>query len=177
MVRPERNEMPAGGPASPLAGQGGVPVGAKPPKAPRISHVRTSDMLNSGRKILSFCQIKHLEMVKAKADSHTSRRLPMRIQRPINSLIFIKAEYLSLLFYFLNMYLYCLNYAERLQPDNQLSFMLHELVFLEYHSQVRLVSVLILSTFAQVLSFTAILWATVRMHSDAVFFALSVLLE
>ena len=31
--------------------------------------------------------------------------------------------------------MYCLDYAKRPQPDNQLSFMLHKLVFLGYHSQ------------------------------------------
>ena len=66
VVRPERNELPAGGSGGagkPQRVQGGVLVrvqGAKPPKAPRIPHFRTSDMLLSWRKNLVFLLNKNI---------------------------------------------------------------------------------------------------------------------
>ena len=65
-LRPERNELPAGGSGGagkPQRVQGGVLVrvqGAKPPKAPRIPHFRTSDMLLSWRKNLVFLLNKNI---------------------------------------------------------------------------------------------------------------------
>ena len=63
--------------------------------------------------------------------------------------------------------MYCLDYAER--PGNQLSFMLHELVFLGCHSQFTSYPY----TFASYLHSCKILQpyvaATVRMHSHAIF--------
>ena len=63
----------------------------------------------------------------------TCSRLPIRIWPPINSLSFIKTEYFLLLFRFKT----CTAYtdAEIPHPGNQLSFMLHELVFRGCHSQ------------------------------------------
>ena len=68
--------------------------------------------------------------------------------------------------------MYCLDYAERPRPGNQLSFMLHELVFLECHSQFSSYPY----TFASYLHSCKILQlyvvATVRMPSDAIFFSI-----
>ena len=58
--------------------------------------------------------------------------------------------------------MYCLHYAEGPQPDNLLSFMLHELVFLGYHSSFALYKYICTILQAKVA-------ATVRMHADAVF--------
>ena len=55
--------------------------------------------------------------------------------------------------------MYCLDNAERPQPGNQLFFMLHELVFLGYHSQY---------SYSCKISQPYIV-ATARMYSDAVF--------
>ena len=71
--------------------------------------------------------------------------------------------------------MYCLDYAERLQPDNVLSFMFHELVFLGYHSQfASYPSVFICFGFVQLCVFTKIVAATVQMPSDAVFSSVGV---
>ena len=65
--------------------------------------------------------------------------------------------------------MYCLDYAERPHPGNQLSFMLHELVLLGCHSQF----VSYPYTFALYShcckSLQPYVAATVRMHSDAIF--------
>ena len=65
--------------------------------------------------------------------------------------------------------MYCLGYAERPQPDNQLSFMLHGLVFLAYHLQFAsyLYSFASYSYSCKILQPYVV--ARVRMHSDAVF--------
>ena len=65
--------------------------------------------------------------------------------------------------------MYCLDYAERPHPGNQLSFMLHELVFLGCHTQFASYPY----TFASYLHSCKILQpcvvAMVRMHSNAPF--------
>ena len=58
--------------------------------------------------------------------------MQIQLRCPIDGLIFINTEYLLLLCLFWNMY--CLDYDERPHPDDLLSFMLHELVFLGYLS-------------------------------------------
>ena len=63
--------------------------------------------------------------------------------------------------------MYCLHYAERPQPDNQLSFMLDELVFSRVSSTIRFVSVII--HFVQFKILQPYAACTVQMHSDAVF--------
>ena len=63
--------------------------------------------------------------------------------------------------------MYCLHYAERPQPDNQLSFKLHKLVFSRVSFTVRFVSVI--NRFVQFKILQPYVARTVRMHSDAVF--------
>ena len=68
--------------------------------------------------------------------------------------------------------MYCLNYAERPHPGNQLSFMLHELEFLGCQLQVASYPY----TFASYSHSCKILQpyvaATLRMHSEAIFFSI-----
>ena len=65
--------------------------------------------------------------------------------------------------------MYCLDYAERPHSGNPLSFVLHEPVFLGYHSQFASYPY----TFASYSHSCKILQpyvaTTVRMHSDAIF--------
>ena len=93
-----------------------------------------------------------------KADSHVAGRLQIRIRRPLNG------HHKNRIFLAL-----ILKHAQRPQPYNLLSFMLHELVFFEYHS--RFASYL--HSFAWYSYSGKILQphvaVTVRMHSDAVF--------
>ena len=69
--------------------------------------------------------------------------------------------------------MYCLDYAEIPQPGNQLSFMLHELVLLEYHSQFASYPYSFASYSYSCKILQSYLAATVLMHSDAVFFSIS----
>ena len=68
--------------------------------------------------------------------------------------------------------MYFLDYAERHHPSNQLSFMLHELIFLGFILNSHLIRtrshrIRIVVTLSQ-----PYIQATVRMHSDAIFFAI-----
>ena len=65
--------------------------------------------------------------------------------------------------------MYGLDYTERPQPDNLLSFMLHELVFFGYHSQITSYpySFALYSYSCKILQPYVV--ATVQMHSNAVF--------
>ena len=70
-----------------------------------------------------------------------------------------------------------LDYAERPQPDNQQSFMPHELVFLGYRLHFTSYPLLIRFVFADSYSSKILqpfIAATVRIHSDAVFFSIVV---
>ena len=65
--------------------------------------------------------------------------------------------------------MYCLGCAERLQPSKLLSFMLYELVFLEYHSQFASYPHLIVSFSYSCKILQPYVAATLRMHSDETF--------
>ena len=65
--------------------------------------------------------------------------------------------------------MYCLDYAERLQPNNVLSFKLHELVFLRYNSQFASNPYSFASYSYRFKVLQPYVAATVKMHSDVAF--------
>ena len=65
--------------------------------------------------------------------------------------------------------MYYLGYVQRPQPDNLLSFMLHELIFLENHLQFASYPYTFPSYSYSCRILQTYVAATVRTHSDAVF--------
>ena len=66
--------------------------------------------------------------------------------------------------------MYCLDHAERPHPDDQLSFMLHEQVFLGCHSQFPSYPYTFASYSHSCNILKLYVVATVRMHSDALLY-------
>ena len=68
--------------------------------------------------------------------------------------------------------MYCLDYVERPHPGNQLSFMLHELVFLGCHSKLASYPYTFTSHSHSCKILQLFVASTVQMHSDAIFFSI-----
>ena len=69
--------------------------------------------------------------------------------------------------------MYCLDYAERPDTGNQLSFMLHNMVFLECHSQIASYPYMFASYLHSCKILLPYVPAAVHMHSNAIFSSIS----
>ena len=84
-------------------------------------------------------------------------------------MVFIKTIFIVV---FLISNMYSLDDAERPHPGNQLSFMLHELVFLWCHSQFASYPYTLASYLHNCKILQPYVVATVLLHSDAIFFSI-----